>query len=209
MSVCPSCGSSRIRHDYKPAPLVLRMIGIRALLCDYCNHQFRVFSLRPQKSRALRHAKRKADVFNPAPAVDLNQLNRNVSAEKREPRRAINFDLSNLPNRPAPKEIAGQVMPIRRDLQTEITKLYAQGAKETPQPEDSAQNYAQQPFQECPECGSQNVKRRQRNVLERAALSLTDHKAFACHSCGASFYAKLGEDEREQSVINPSEAAFH
>jgi hypothetical protein len=48
MAHCPACGSHRIRNGYRLAPLPLRALGIRELLCDYCNRQFRAFSLEPR-----------------------------------------------------------------------------------------------------------------------------------------------------------------
>jgi YgiT-type zinc finger domain-containing protein len=49
MAHCPACGSHRIRNGYRQAPLPLRAVGIRELLCDYCNRQFRAFSPRAPK----------------------------------------------------------------------------------------------------------------------------------------------------------------
>lgn len=49
MAHCPACGSRRIRNGYRLAPLPLRALGIRELLCDYCNRQFRAFSPRAPK----------------------------------------------------------------------------------------------------------------------------------------------------------------
>jgi hypothetical protein len=49
MAHCPACGSHRIRNGYRLAPLPFRAVGIRELLCDYCNRQFRAFSPRAPK----------------------------------------------------------------------------------------------------------------------------------------------------------------
>jgi len=74
-------------------------------------------------------ATRKADVFNPAPAVDLNRLN-NVQVgeppiEKREdPRRRI--VLRNLKTGPAQTVNGELVDPDPPDLRTRITTLYEQ-----------------------------------------------------------------------------------
>jgi uncharacterized Zn-finger protein len=40
----------------------------------------------------------------------------------------------------------------------------------------------------CPDCGSMRIRRRPRKFLEKIFLSLTDHKAYVCRQCGASFY---------------------
>jgi hypothetical protein len=52
----------------------MRLVGIRTLLCDHCNYEFRAFSPIPPKSTRHRRSKRKADVFNEAPAVNLRAL---------------------------------------------------------------------------------------------------------------------------------------
>lgn len=215
MIVCPSCKSSKIRNDYKPAPFVFRLIGFRALLCDHCNHQFRAFCPNSPKSRVPRHTQRKADVFNQAPEIDLTQLNRNrqfeqSSADPSETARRIHLkDLTEAaePQSPVTGEI---VAPIRRDLRTEITKLYQQGAKEPPAQLGTIRENENEPSLSlvCPECGSNSVKRRQRNSIERAVFSITDHKAFNCRDCGVSFYGKLDENGKEPSVINSSDAAL-
>ena len=54
MARCPFCGSERIRNGYRLAPLPLRAVGIRELLCDYCNRQFRAFSPWPPKQHRYR-----------------------------------------------------------------------------------------------------------------------------------------------------------
>ena len=84
MVVCPSCGSSRIRNGYKPAPFWLRVIGMRGLLCDNCNFPFRAFSPLPPKSRRPQHVQRKADVFNSAPVVELSQIRQKPALENHE-----------------------------------------------------------------------------------------------------------------------------
>ena len=42
---CPKCGSSRVRRGYTDTPLLLRMIGVYALLCDNCNLLFKGFAV--------------------------------------------------------------------------------------------------------------------------------------------------------------------
>lgn len=42
---CPKCRSTRIRHGYKPTPLLFRIFGIYNLLCDHCNLLFTGFAL--------------------------------------------------------------------------------------------------------------------------------------------------------------------
>lgn len=220
MVLCPACGSSRIRNDYKPAPLALRIFGIRALLCDHCNHQFKAFSLQSPKSHTPRHPQRKAVIFTPAPAVNLNRLNGDVvemdqvKAELHpdQPRRlTIDLDALRLQSQ-TQEEVAGaividQVSPVRRDLRTEITRLCAQGAKDNSRPQPSESNHSSPAsVAACTHCGSHNVKRRRRRLIERIVFSFTDHKAFACRSCGESFYAKVKDDKHQHSAIGATEA---
>lgn len=40
----------------------------------------------------------------------------------------------------------------------------------------------------CPQCGSDNTKRRRRRVWERIVFALSDKRAYICHDCDASFY---------------------
>jgi ribosomal protein L37AE/L43A len=58
---CPKCGSSRVKRGYTDTLLILRIIGVYALLCDNCNLLFKGFAVPgtvpPRGSRA---AKRRA-----------------------------------------------------------------------------------------------------------------------------------------------------
>lgn len=222
MVVCPSCGSSRIRNDYKPAPVLLRVAGIRALLCDHCNHQFRAFSLREPKRPLPPEATRKADVFNPAPAVDLNQLKTKPAETKPADRKAEQkaekkkdaprrISLKNLHRtRSVHPPVNGELVnPRPRDLRTRITSLYeqrvrqAEALKEADSAEIPSLPTASSGHEAiCPECSSNDVRRRPRNTLERAVFSITDHKAFKCLSCGASFYARPEKDEAGSGMVN-------
>jgi len=228
MVVCPSCGSSRIRNDYKPAPLWLRLMGVRGLLCDNCNFPFRAFSPLPPKSRRPRHAQRKADVFSPAPPIDLTQIHQNPLVEKAELRTVtppeklelrvakpsaekFEFVTSSSPSAPA-RIVTDYIAPVRSDLRTEITRIHAQGIKQTVQvaaaglqsPEQAGPDASSQG---CPECGSRNVRRRRRNIFERTLLSFSDHKAYSCRNCGASFYAKREERDAQPAFPNSVDAA--
>jgi hypothetical protein len=197
------------------------MFGIRALLCDHCNHQFKAFSLRGPKSQAPRRSKHKADVFNPAPAVDLSRLNGDAvkvngaetNGRPNEPRR-VTIDLAALRlQSQTQEEVAGaivvdQISPVRRDLRTEITRLYAQGAKDPARQlgaKSSQSSSASAPA--CTQCGSSDVKRRHRTLVERVAFSVTDHKAFTCRSCGESFYAKGDGEGLDPNAVAAAGAA--
>ena len=221
MVTCPSCGSSRIRNDYKPAPIVLRVIGIRALLCDNCNFQFRAFSPLPPKNRRPRNSARKAESFfvteSASPGkVDLEKLDFPAPpTEKREPKLALPISAKPSPSlqpmqmgvavaagQSQPAIVSGvavdQIAPARQDLRTEITKLYTtQGA--SPDRAAKANRLAQEAVDStaltCPECGSHNIKRRKRNLVEKTFLSFTDHKPYICRKCDAAFYAKSVEQD--------------
>jgi hypothetical protein len=102
MALCPSCGSSRVRSGYRPAPLPLRVIGIRALLCDNCNLQFRAFSPLPPK-HTPRKSRRRADTFNPSPVVDLEQLKESLPEVKTAAPPAVKFNRAAVAAAPAPE----------------------------------------------------------------------------------------------------------
>jgi len=221
MVTCPSCGSSRIRNDYKPAPIVLRVIGIRALLCDNCNFQFRACSPLPPKNRRPRNPMRnKAESFLATESVspgkvDLEKLDfPALPAEKREQKLALpisakpssslqpmQMGVAVAAGQSQPAIVSGvavdQIAPARQDLRTEITKLYALGA--SPERAANASHLAQEAVDStalaCPECGSHNIKRRKRNLLEKTFLSFTDHKPYICRKCDAAFYAKSVEQD--------------
>jgi len=230
MVICPSCGSSRIRNDYKPAPFFIRVIGIRALLCDNCNFPFRAFSPLPPKTRRGRIAMQKADVFNPAPEVDLTKLASDVVNEKPElklvpsvtakqsnPVQKVQLDVVVSAIQSKSRIASDLAVPIRNDLRTEITKLHTQPERKKIElktdisagdesPESLSQSKRNSSTQICPECDSQNIKRRHRNLMERALLSVTDHKPYVCRSCGASFYAR-SESQTQHSHVGSNEAA--
>ncbi|MGH9765906.1 MAG: hypothetical protein ACREAB_00610 [Blastocatellia bacterium] len=197
-----------MRNDYKPAPLALRIFFIRALLCDHCNHQFKAFSLREPNGRAQRHPARKAALFNQAlaaPAVDLTRLNDGAAGVKEseslvqsdQPRR-LTIDLAALRlQSKTQQEVPGAIVIDQNsqtcgDLRTEITRLYAQDANDQPHQKSLDRERPSLPTAPaCTYCGSTNVKKRHRTILERMAFSVTDHKAFTCRSCGELFYSKV------------------
>lgn len=239
MVVCPSCGSSRIRSDYKPAPFFLRLIGVRGLLCDNCNFPFRAFSMLPPRSRRPHHAQRKADIFNPAPVPALVSdpalVRQNSAAEKTasgltppvekpEPRLQpaaerlnlglaqpatdkADFAISSAPS--SLRVVTDHIAPVRNDLRTQITRIHAQGARRADAPSEvqPPSPAPSTPPQICPECNSRRIKRRRRNFIERSLLSFSEHKAYTCRDCGASFYARREERESWKASANPSAAA--
>ena len=246
MAICPACKGMRIRDDYKPAPLPLRLFGVRALLCDYCNHQFRAFSPLSPKSRKPRSFERKADIFNEAPGVDLNQLDLATPQLKKSVESMVgaapaiqlktNVDETGAPppvkaplealaqgaaeqtgqanqphpqmdqvKQPDPPNHPGGPLIERlqtgappRDLKTEVINLQTHAS---PKPKHEKPEPLR-PLPNCPECGSPDIRRRHRTAIERAALSLTQHKAYACRACKASFYAKPAEPVTTNSLAD-------
>lgn len=203
MVTCPSCGSSRIRNDYKPAPFYLRIFGIRGLLCDHCNYPFRAFCPLPPKTRRPRVFMKKADEFPAAPAVDLTAIRRDPMAEKVDlkqsapPPEQLNFGVpSSSHDSQEMRIVTDHITPVRNDLRTEITRVHVQEAKPLPNGRLADSSSAQV----CPECSSRNVKRRHRNFLERTVLSITEHKAYSCRNCGASFYARSEKHQSQASI---------
>jgi hypothetical protein len=58
---CPKCGSTRVKRGYTDTPLLLRMIGVYALLCDNCNLLFKGFAVPgtvPRRGSGRGHAGR-------------------------------------------------------------------------------------------------------------------------------------------------------
>ncbi len=198
MAVCPSCKSSRIRNDYKPAPIWLRLLGIRALLCDHCNRQFRAFSLRAPKSGRPRHTQRKADLIKGAPEVDLTELRQKVAEAQSEKSETVNRMKLSLNPAQAGEVVAGQALPVSNNIQTQILKLHSQSLDATAENERAKElSPAARTMPQCSECGSRNVRRRRRTTIERATLRLANLKAFNCRDCGASFYARPDESENK------------
>ena len=202
MIVCPLCKSPRIRNDYKPAPIWLRLLGIRALLCDYCNHQFRAFALRAPRSGRPRHAKRIVATPADTPGVDLVRLRQNVAEAQSEKSRTINRMKLSLRPAPSGEVVAGQELPVRKEIQTQILKLHAPVSNKVVKKGHEEEQASAQPMPPCSECGARNVRRRRRTSLERATLALAGLKAFNCQDCGASFFARLNDGPGETKTMS-------
>jgi transposase-like protein len=202
-------------------------MGVRGLLCDNCNFPFRAFSPLPPKARRPRQSQRKADVFPPSPVIDLAQIRRSSPVEKSDikamaPPEKLGLRVVTPPaekfeflSSPAAHESGGiitaHIAPARKDLRTEITRVHAQAIAETIQavaaPQQAGQTALDSASQNCPECGASNVRRRRRNAFERTLLAFSDHKAYSCRNCGASFYAKREDREREPILSDSVDAA--
>ena len=52
MKQCPRCNSARIQRGYTDAPLVLRLVGLRGLLCNNCGLEFKGFDFSGGADRA-------------------------------------------------------------------------------------------------------------------------------------------------------------
>jgi hypothetical protein len=197
MIVCTSCGSSRIRSDYRPAPWYLRAIGIRALLCDYCNRQFRAFSWRAPKGRGPKAGQRKADVF--LGSTPRKEETHGAEAISAEPDRSLlltilrSNELSEVPDAPrkglreeiAQRQSGTEGVPAKTDVPDAIPP------DPLPFPSSTIDDQSEEARSSppgCPACGSGRVRRRPRTTVERVALSLTRHRAYHCRDCQTSFY---------------------
>ncbi len=207
MAVCPSCKSTRIRDDYKPAPVYFRAIGIRALLCDHCNRQFRAFSPVLSKSPVKDHYQQKANVFNPAPAVDLNRLKENSTGHGQKEIQTMRLDyFKQLADQGPP--VPGELLePIPRNLRTQITKLNQERAKDGHDQAQVDEVQRKKTLPLCPLCGSPSVRQRHRRVWERAVLSFTELKAFLCCACNGTFYARMEDQKPDSGAIDLPDTA--
>jgi hypothetical protein len=185
------------------------------LLCDYCNRQFKAFSPLPPKSHRSRRKLSSSQSGQQAPLIVLSELRENLAEAQSEKADSLDRVKISLRSAPSGEVVTGQLLPNEGELQTQILKLHAQRSPE--RPENEVADGIAPPIQAskssppaCPECGSKDIKRRQRTLFERAALSVTDHKAFTCRSCNHSFYSKLNEEKRspagaEAAMIGSSE----
>src|SRR5262245_50514291 len=188
MTQCPACGSSRIRNDYKPSPLALRIFFVRALLCDHCNHQFKAFSFADTPPQPRQSSAARAAVSNPPPAIRAVDLTRLKGDSRRS-------DSQSQQDHPRPQ--------IRHDLINEINSAYGKEAEDQTSLKHQDQEQpgvADGPA--CAHCGSTNVKRRRRTIFERTLFSATDHKAFTCCACGETFYSRVEDDENNSGAID-------
>lgn len=225
MAVCPSCGSSRLRNGYHAAPLPLRFMGIRTLLCDNCNYEFRAFAPIAPKRQQSRRSPRKADVFNLAPAVDLQAIGRPGAA--RPAPAAVHFDRTALPVSPAVTAVpaneragafeneggelddADDFAPF--DLREKIAE--APPALPTEEPllrlkEDLEERRSNSANRTCPACGEHEAVRRHRQTWEKFVFGLTQIRPYFCPSCGQQFYARRGKFRRKRGVLSQKEAEF-
>ncbi len=169
MAKCPSCGSSRIRNDYRPAPLALRIFFIRAFLCNHCNYQFKAFSITDAPVRQRQQSAVNSPYPNSLPGRDVNLTGfMGSEGSQSETQAEIHHDLRPENTDHQPQEAEDRIQPIIPDNQRQSAGAIA-----------------------CAHCNSTNVQRRRRTKLERMLFSATDHKAFICCSCGETFYSTV------------------
>jgi hypothetical protein len=210
MATCPSCQSARLRSGYRKTPLVLRAVGVRTLLCDSCNCEFRAFSPLPPKR--TRHRSSKADVFNQAPAVDLKTIGSPSAQSAQRQRQPVKFDRATLPSNGAATLVMPQ--PVKEtpdELRRRIT-ISAAPAAPTEEPlmklreemearRQAAANHV------CPHCDSLITKRRHRKGWEKLLLGWTSWRPYLCSDCGASFHARR-QEKHASAVLSRQEADF-
>lgn len=233
MAMCPSCGSGRLRNGYRTAPLPLRVLGIRTLLCDNCNFEFRAFCPREPKRGNGQRSKRKADVFNTAPAVDLQALGQPGAVVNRRVQPTVSFDRAALPVQTASSAVAYAARPPLPDLPEDFDDdliprppmLSAEGAlagnmrsqiSAPPPPltteaplmklkEDLEERRKKSTNQICPHCNSSEVSRRHRLLWQRIVFGLTQIRPYRCDNCGHSFYANR-QPHKYREALTQSEA---
>jgi uncharacterized protein YlaI len=227
MAVCPACGSSRLRNGYRSAPIPMRLVGIRTLLCDNCNYEFRAFAPIAPKRQYARRSQRKADIFNLAPAVDLHAIGQPGAA--RPVPAAIPFDRSALPTRPdqttAPANAPATAAELENmssgddedddfmppGLRAKIAEAPPSLPTEEPLMrlrEDLEERRSHSASHACPACGAQEAMRRHRKPWEKLVFGLTPLRPYFCSNCGHQFYARRSKHRRQHGALNQREAEF-
>jgi hypothetical protein len=134
------------------------LLGVRTLLCDNCNFEFRAFSPFPPKSSRHRRQKRKADVFNNAPAVDLHALV-DAGGPHAAGRRApvpIPFDRAGLPKFSPPAPLGAAEIVTVADQETGLPPDFdelppaALGQVYAPAPHESLEEEFARPLRNSP-----------------------------------------------------------
>jgi hypothetical protein len=200
MAMCPSCGSSRLRSGYRKTAIVLRAVGVRTLLCDDCNCEFRGFSPLPPKRVTRRE--RKADVFNKTQDFDLEAVGQ-PGLDPRRPLESVKFDRNALPFSPddtgVPVHMPTLVQaPIRPYAITEAPDLV-----QTEEPlmrlrEDLQQRKRKWANHPCPQCNSTRTRRRHRSSWERLVSYFSDKRPYICSDCEADFFAHPSEQPAQK-----------
>lgn len=169
MPTCPSCGSSRVRNGYLPAPFPLRVIGIRELLCDNCNLLYRGFSPFPPKQPRRHQSSHKTNPFNQKSQGDLDALKSHKTLHTAS---AVS--------------LAHKHSMLSSPFPDVSPRLFVNVSSEISEEKFLRDSTAHV----CPHCGSKDVKRRRRRLWERVIFSFSSRRPYFCDPCGASFYAR-------------------
>ena len=208
MAKCPSCNSARLRSGYRKTPLALRALGMRTLLCDSCNCEFRAFSPIPPKR--ARHRTSKADIFNQAPEVNLQELGQaEVPRQRSAPQ--VHFNRATLPQA---ANITPAVMPrpFRETPEELRSRISVAPAAPTEEPlkklrEEMEARRQSVAVHVCPHCDSTMTKRRHRKGWEKALMGWTEWRPYFCSDCGATFHARRYA-ARHSTLLTRNEAEF-
>jgi rubredoxin len=198
------------------------LLGIRTLLCDNCNYEFRAFSLVAPKRNRARRAQRKADIFNQAPAVDLQAIGQPGAA--RPTPAAIHFDRTALPVTPANEPVVESKLASNGnhgandeddfapfDLRKKISEVPPSLPTEEPLmrlKEDLEERRSSSSSRACPACGDHEATRRHRKTWEKLVFGLTELRPYLCSNCGHQFYARRGKHRHRRSALSQREAEF-
>lgn len=210
MARCPTCRSKNLRDNYHPAPLIIRLFGFRALICNECNRQFMGFSIgsptegvdpyaipasEPSIEEQLAQielARLESAQLPPAPPAAMESFGPRISET---PSRRERVTVAIRPDPSWDQAAQGNRNSGRNERTAPVLQFHSQSAdsrKETPIELKPAEPDEKLP--PCPQCGSYNVRRRLRKRLERVTVAMIDNEAFHCDHCSTPFYSSP-EDE--------------
>ena len=178
MPSCPSCGSSRVRGGYRPPHVLLRVFGIRELLCNDCNYLYRAFSPIPPRTSHKHESRRKAETIT-QDKPGTRDLTPQVPPRPRPPPPPPPPAAPPAPPPPPPPQPAiAKPPPLKLD---------------PPEPNEKrtvGRSHSAGTPRACPHCGSLDTRRRRRLLWERILLAFSEKRPFRCNGCDESFYSK-------------------
>jgi hypothetical protein len=224
MASCPSCRNRNLRDNYHPAPLIYRLFGIRALICNDCNRQFHAFALRSptggvdpyaippdELSIEARLAELEKSRFgNVQPSVTQSTLQlpaeigpvapATVEPPMKTPARRERVTVALRPEHSLEEMAQGKMLSARGESGAHVLKFQSQNNEvRTEHPIELKAAEPNEKLPPCPQCGSYNVRRRLRKRLERVTVAMLDNEAFHCDHCQTPFYSSPEDELNNQS----------